>query len=228
MDVTIVGGTGAEGFGLALRLLGAGHRVTIGSRSADRAGEAVERTRQALGTEVEVVGAENASSVVGAEVVAVTVPFAGMIEIYASIGPALRSGQVVLDTTSPLMTAVGGKPWEAIRPWQGSAGELAAAHVPPGVAVVSGFHTIGAHALADLDHELDSDTLLCSDDEGAKRLVGELVESVAGMRWVDAGPLENARLIESLTPLVITINRRYKVRDGGFRITGRDAWGAPR
>ena len=228
MDVTIVGGTGAEGFGLALRLLGAGHRVTIGSRSADRAGEAVERTRQALGTEVEVVGAENASSVVGAEVVAVTVPFAGMIEIYASIGPALRSGQVVLDTTSPLMTAVGGKPWEAIRPWQGSAAELAAAHVPPGVAVVSGFHTIGAHALADLDHELDSDTLLCSDDEGAKRLVGELVESVAGMRWVEAGPLENARLIEPLTPLVITINRRYKVRDGGFRITGRDAWGVPR
>ncbi|MGH2539650.1 MAG: NAD(P)-binding domain-containing protein, partial [Actinomycetota bacterium] len=92
MDVAIVGGTGKEGFGLALRLLGAGHRVTIGSRSAERAAEAVERARQAFGIEVQVAGAENAGSVVGAEVVAVTVPFEGMIEIYASIGPALRSG----------------------------------------------------------------------------------------------------------------------------------------
>ncbi|MGH2629610.1 MAG: NADPH-dependent F420 reductase [Actinomycetota bacterium] len=228
MDVAIVGGTGKEGFGLALRLLGAGHRVTIGSRSAERAAEAVERARQAFGIEVQVAGAENAGSVAGAEVVAVTVPFEGMIEIYASIGPALRSGQVVLDATSPLMTAVGGKPWEAIRPWQGSAAEIAAAHVPPGVEVVSGFHTIGAHALTDLDRELDSDTLLCSDDEAAKRLVGDLVDSLPGMRWVDAGPLANARITEPLTAMIITVNRRYKVREGGFRITGRDSWGVPR
>ncbi|MGZ8603089.1 MAG: NAD(P)-binding domain-containing protein, partial [Actinomycetota bacterium] len=88
MDVAIVGGTGKEGFGLALRLLGAGHRVTIGSRSAERAAEAVARAEEALGDGVDVEGAENAPSVLGADVVAVTVPFSGMIEIYDSIAPA--------------------------------------------------------------------------------------------------------------------------------------------
>lgn len=227
MDVSIVGGTGKEGFGLALRLLGAGHRVTIGSRSAERAAEAVTRAKQALGDEAAVEGAENAASVPGAHVVVITVPFAGMIEIYDSIAPALQAGQVVLDATSPLMAAIGGKAWEPIRPWQGSAGELAASLVPDGISVVAGFHTIGAHTLAALDREVESDALLCADDDDAKRVVGALIDSVPGMRWIDAGPLANARLTEPLTPLIITINRRYKLRDGGFRITGREAWGAP-
>lgn len=230
MDVAIVGGTGAEGFGLSLRLLAAGHRVTIGSRSAERAADAVAKARAELGGEktgeANVHGAENADAVVGARVVIVTVPFAGMIEIYDSIAPALRPGQVVLDATSPLMSAVGGRAWQAIRPWQGSAAELAAERVPDGVSIVAGLHTIGAHALAALDDDVESDTLLCSDDDEAKRLVGELIESVPGMRWVDGGPLANARLTEPLTALIITINRRYKLRDGGFRFTGRDAWGA--
>ncbi len=103
----------------------------------------------------------NEEAVVGADVVAVTVPFAGMIDIYRSIAPALRPGQVVLDATSPLMSAVGGRAWEAIRPWHGSAAELAAHNVPEGVAVVAGLHTIAAHALADLDRPVESDVLLC-------------------------------------------------------------------
>ncbi|HVF08308.1 MAG TPA: NADPH-dependent F420 reductase, partial [Actinomycetota bacterium] len=211
MDVTIVGGTGAEGFGLALRLAGAGHHVTIGSRSAERAAEAVTKATETLRAGASVGGAENAEAVQGAEVVVVTVPFAGMIGIYESIAQALRPGQVVLDATSPLMAAVGGKPWEAIRPWQGSAAELAASLVPEGVAVVGGFHTVAAHSLTALDREIESDTLLCSDDDDAKRLVGELIDRVPGMRWVDAGPLENARLTEPLTALIISINRRYRV-----------------
>lgn len=226
-DVAIVGGTGKEGFGLAVRLLRAGHRVTIGSRSAERASEAVARAQDAVGADVRVEGAENAASVLGAEVVVVTVPFAGMIEIYSSIAPALQRGQVVLDATSPLMAAVGGRAWQPIRPWQGSAAELAASLVPDGVSVVAGFHTIGAHSLMALDREVESDALLCADDDAAKTRVGELIDSVPGMRWVDAGPLANARLTEPLTSLVITINRRYKLKDGGFRITGRDVWGAP-
>ncbi len=225
MDVTIVGGTGAEGFGFALRLLGAGHGVTIASRSSERAAEAVAKAKEALGSGISVHGAENAEGVAGSGVVIVTVPFAGMIEIYGSIAPALQPGQVVLDATSPLMAAVGGRAWEAIRPWQGSAAELAASLVPEGVPVVAGFHTVAAHSLAALDRDVDSDALLCSDDDDAKRLVGELIASVPGMRWVDAGPLANARLTEPLTALIISINRRYKIRDGGFRITGRDAWG---
>lgn len=227
MDVAIVGGTGAEGFGFALRLLKAGHHVTIGSRSADRAAEAVQRVVETMGSEVLVDGAENPAAVVGATVVAVTVPFVGMIETYRSIVPTLRAGQVVLDATSPLMTAVGGRPWEAIRPWQGSAAELAAHEVPDGVTVVAGLHTIAARAMADLDRPIGSDALLCADDDAAKRLVGGLIDSIEGLRWVDAGPLANARLTEPLTPLLISVNRRYKVRDAGFRISGREEWGAP-
>jgi len=226
MDVTIVGGTGAEGYGLALRLAGAGHRVTIGSRSADRAAEAVARLEETLGPDVQALGAENAEAVAGAAVVVVTVPFSAMIGTYDSIAPSLATGQVVLDATSPLMAAVGGKAWQALRPWQGSAAELAASAVPDGVAVVAGLHTVAAHALAALDADVASDALLCSDDDDAKRLVGELIASVPGMRWVDAGPLANARLTEPLTALIIAINRRYKVREGGFRITGRESWGA--
>lgn len=227
MDVAVVGGTGKEGFGLALRLLGAGHRVTIGSRSDDRAADAVARARQTLAdAAIEAEGAQNAASVLGAEVVVVTVPFVAMIDIYTSIASALQRGQVVLDATSPLMTSVGGRAWEPIRPWQGSAAELAASLVPDGVAVVAGFHTIGAHTLMALDAPVASDALLCGDDEAAKRRVGELIESVPGMRWVDAGPLANARLTEPLTPLIISINRRYRLKDAGFRITGREAWGA--
>ncbi len=227
MDVTIVGGTGAEGSGLALRLLGAGHRVTIASRSSERAAGAVAKAKETLGSGISAHGAENTEGVMGAEVVIVTVPFAGMIEIYGSIAPSLRPGQVVLDATSPLMSAVGGKAWEAIRPWHGSAAELAATLVPDGVPVVAGFHTVAAHSLAALDRDVDSDALLCSDDDDAKRIVGELIAAVPGMRWVDAGPLANARLTEPLTALIISINRRYKVREGGFRITGRDSWGTP-
>jgi 8-hydroxy-5-deazaflavin:NADPH oxidoreductase len=227
MDVAIVGGTGKEGYGLALRLLRAGHRVTIGSRSAERAAEAVARATELLGDAVDVEGAENAAAVLGAHIVVVTVPFSGMIASYTSVAPALQAGQVVLDATSPLMTAVGGRAWEPIRPWHGSAAELAASLVPDGVSVVAGLHTIGAHTLVALDRDVESDALLCADDEAAKRLVGELIDSVPGMRWVDAGPLANARLTEPLTPLIITINRRYKLKDGGFRITGRHSWGAP-
>jgi 8-hydroxy-5-deazaflavin:NADPH oxidoreductase len=227
MDVAIVGGTGAEGFGLALRLLRAGHHVTVGSRSQERAAEAVDRAKQTLGGEISIDGAENPVAVRGASVVVVTVPFAGMIEIYRSIAASLQEGQVVLDATSPLMTAVGGRPWEAIRPWQGSAAEIAALEVPEGVTLVAGLHTIAAHSLADLDRPVESDVLLCSDDDDAKRLIGGLIESVEGLRWVDAGPLANARLTEPLTPLVISINRRYKVRDAGFRISGREEWGTP-
>ena len=227
MDVAIVGGTGAEGFGFALRLLKAGHHVTIGSRSSDRAAEAVRRVAEVMGGDVSVGGAVNPDAVVGAAVVVVTVPFVGMIDTYRSIVPALQVGQVVLDATSPLMTAVGGRPWEAIRPWQGSAAELAAHEVPEGVTVVAGLHTIAAHALADLGKPIDSDALLCADDGAAKRLVGELIDSIEGLRWVDAGPLANARLTEPLTPLLISVNRHYKVRDAGFRISGREEWGSP-
>ena len=227
MDVAIVGGTGAEGFGLALRLGAAGHHVTIGSRDAARgvlaATDAVER----LGGSASIEGTANEEAVRGAEVVAVTVPFAGQADIIRAIAPHLRAGQIVLDATSPLATAVGGRAWQVVRPWHGSAAEQARALLPEGVHIVAGFHTIAADALQDLDRPIDSDVLLAGSDRGSKETVGSLIDQIPGLRWVDCGDLSSARIIETLTALLISINRTYKVKDSGFRIVGRDAWGSP-
>jgi 8-hydroxy-5-deazaflavin:NADPH oxidoreductase len=227
MDVAIVGGTGNEGFGLALRLASAGHHVTIGSRDAAKAAASVAEARAKLGDDAPVDGAENPEAVADMPVVIVTVPFAGQVATYDTIVGHLRPDAVVVDATSPLQSAVGGKAWHALRPWQGSAAELAASLVSPGVRVVGAFHTVAASALRALEQEVDEDVLICGDDEDAKRVVGELVDDIPGMRWIDCGPLETARITEQLTPLLITINRRYKVRGAGFRIVGREGWGTP-
>ena len=227
MDVAIVGGTGNEGFGLALRLASAGHRVTIGSRDPAKAAASVAEARAQLASDAPIDGAENASAVAGRAVVIVTVPFAGQVATYGAIADSLEPGAIVVDATSPLQSAVGGKAWHVLRPWEGSAAELAATLVPEGVHMVGAFHTVAASALRALDRPVDEDVLVCGDDGDAKRTVGELVEAIPGMRWIDCGPLSTARITEQLTPLLITINRRYKVKGAGFRIVGRDAWGAP-
>jgi NADPH-dependent F420 reductase len=226
MDVAVIGGTGAEGFGLSLRLAKTGHHVVIGSRSAERGADAAARGKGLLGGDPALDGAENAAAAKGRDVVVVTVPFAGQAEIYEAIAPSLSAGDVVLDATSPLMAAVGGRASEVIRPWHGSAAEFAASLVPGGVRMVAGFHTVAAHSLQALQDPVDSDVLLCADDAEAKATVGALIEGIPGMRWVDCGPLANARITESLTPLLISINRRYKVKDSGFRIVGREEWGS--
>lgn len=228
MDVAVIGGTGAEGFGLALRLAGAGHRVRIGSRDASRGAEAAAKASELVGGTVE--GNDNAgavSAVGGDGVVAVTVPYAGQAEIYRSIKDAVAPGAVVLDATSPLATAVGGRPWQVLRPWHGSAAEQAQAILGAGPRVVAALHTISAEALHVLDHDLDSDVLVCGDDSDAKSRIGSLIDDVPGLRWVDCGRLEMARVAEPLTALLVAINRAYRITDSGFRITGRDAWGPP-
>jgi NADPH-dependent F420 reductase len=226
MDVAVVGGTGAEGFGLALRLAKAGHHLIIGSRDADRGAEAAAKASELAGATL--AGTDNASAAAAAGgdgVVAVTVPYAGQAEIYRAIEGAVAPGVVVLDATSPLATAVGGRPWQVLRPWHGSAAEQAQAILGDGPRVVAGLHTIAAEALQALDHDVDSDVLLCGDDVEAKARIGTLIEGIPGMRWVDCGRLEMARVAEPLTALLVSINRTYKVTDSGFRIVGRDAWG---
>jgi 8-hydroxy-5-deazaflavin:NADPH oxidoreductase len=226
VDVAVVGGTGAEGFGLALRLAKAGHRVTIGSRDAGRGAGSAAKASELVEASVE--GTDNASAAGAAGgdgVVAVTVPYAGHAEIYRAIKDAVAPGAVVLDATSPLATAVGGRPWQVLRPWHGSAAEQAQAILGDGPRVVAGMHTIAAEALQALQVDLDSDVLLCADDADAKARVGSLIEGIPGMRWVDCGRLEMARVTEPLTALLVSINRTYKVTDSGFRIVGREAWG---
>jgi NADPH-dependent F420 reductase len=226
MDVAVIGGTGAEGFGLALRLATAGHHVTIGSRDGGRGAEAAAKASELAGATLE--GTDNAGAVAGAGsdgVAAVTVPYAGQAEIYRSIKDAVAPGVVILDATSPLATAVGGRPWQVLRPWHGSAAEQAQAILGSGPRVVAGLHTIAAEALQALGQGIDSDVLLCADDADAKARVGSLIDGIPGMRWVDCGRLEMARVAEPLTALLVSINRTYRVKDSGFRIVGRDAWG---
>ena len=231
MNVAIVGGTGAEGFGLALRLAAAGHRITIGSRDAARGSDSAQAARdrlaRRLGSGTSVEGAGNEDAVREAEIVAVTVPFGGQAEIYRAIAPHLGAGQIVLDATSPLATAVGGRAWQVVRPWHGSAAEQARALLPEGVHVVAGFHTIAADALQHLERPIESDVLLAGSDRAAKETVGELVAQIPNLRWVDCGELSSARIAETLTALLISINRAYRVKDSGFRIQGHDRWGPP-
>jgi NADPH-dependent F420 reductase len=159
--------------------------------------------------------------------VVVTVPFEGQAEIYRAIKPHVRDDAIVCDATSPLATAVGGRAWHVLRPWHGSAAEQAAAILEGGVRMTAGFHTISAGALQALEAPMDSDVLLCGDDAEAKAIVGGVIEDIPNLRWVDCGLLTQARIAETMTALLISVNRAYGIHDSGFRITGREAWGRP-
>jgi NADPH-dependent F420 reductase len=226
MDVAIVGGTGAEGFGLALRLANAGHHVTIGSRDADRGAAKANEARELLGSRGDVDGTDNTSAVRGAPVAIVTVPFSGAAAIYDAISRAISAETVVCDCTSPLMKDVGGRPSHALRPWHGSAAEFVRTLLPKGTRLVAAFHTVGARALRQLEMPVDSDAFVMGDDPEAKRVIGSLVDDIPGMRWIDVGGLQMARIAETMTPLLISVNGRYKIHEAGFRLTGRGAWGA--
>ncbi|MGH2662596.1 MAG: NADPH-dependent F420 reductase [Actinomycetota bacterium] len=227
MNVTVVGGTGDLGFGLALRLADAGASITIGSRALDRAEAAAARALATVGPNATVRGKDNAEAVVDADVVFVTVPFAGQADIYRSIAEHLPRDAVVCDTTTPLATAVGGRPTHVLRPWHGSAAEQAKALLPKGARLVAGFHTLGAEALDDLPEPVEADVLLCGDDREDKAAVGGLVEKIPGLRWVDCGPLSMARVAEPITALLISVNRAYGIKDSAVRLTGLPGWGTP-
>jgi len=219
--IPIVGGTGALGYGLALRWAKAGVPVVIGSRSAERAAEAAGRLREAApGAEVE--GLQNEEAAHRGPVVFLTVPFRAQSENLNNLRGALSAEQILVDCTVPLAAAVSGKATRSLGVWQGSAAQQAQEMVPEGVNVVAALHTVSAPILNDADAELDEDVLLCGDRKQNKARVAELIETIAGLRGVDAGPLEAARIVEQLTPLLISINSRYKSH-AGIRITGLPA-----
>ncbi len=215
--IPIVGGTGAHGAGLAKRWARAGRAVVIGSRSAERAEEAAARIREAVpGARVE--GLENGEAARRGEVVFLTVPFRAQSENLNNLREALRPGQILVDCTVPLAAAVSGKATRTLGVWQGSAAQQAQEMVPEGVAVVAALHTVGAPSLADLEAELDEDVPVCGDRKADKARVARLIELVPGLRAVNAGPLETARIVEQLTPLLISVNVRYKTH-AGIRFT---------
>jgi NADPH-dependent F420 reductase len=216
--VCIVGGTGALGFGLGLRLAGAGVPIVIGSRDETRAAEAAARALE-LVPAGKFSGLGNADAVREAEIVVLSVPFRNQSETLTNLKAVLTPDQLVLDATVPLAAAVSGKATRTLGVWQGSAAQQAQEMVPEGVRVVSGLHTVSAALLTDLDHELDEDVLLCGDQREDKARIRALVELIPGLRAVDCGRLEMARIVEQLTPLIISINVRYKTR-AGIKITG--------
>jgi 8-hydroxy-5-deazaflavin:NADPH oxidoreductase len=216
--IPIVGGTGALGAGLALRWARAGAPIAIGSRSAERAEEAAERIRAAVpGAAVE--GLLNAEAAKAAEIVFLTVPFRAQSENLNNLREALRPGQILVDSTVPLAAAVSGKATRSLGVWQGSAAQQAQEMVPDGVAVVAALHTVGAPTLANAEAELGEDIPVCGDRKADKGRVARLIELIPGLRAVDAGPLEMARIVEQITPLLISINSRYKAHSG-IRLTG--------
>jgi 8-hydroxy-5-deazaflavin:NADPH oxidoreductase len=216
--VCIVGGTGALGFGLALRLGRAGVPIVIGSRDAGRAQEAAAQAREKV-PGGSFSGLQNEAAAHEAEIVILSVPFRNQVENVANLHATLTDGQLLIDATVPLAAAFGGKATRTLGVWQGSAAQQARELAPDGVRVVSAFHTVSAALLADLDHELDEDVLICGDRREDKARVAELVERIDGLRPVDCGALEMARIVEQLTPLIISINARNKVR-AGIKITG--------
>lgn len=225
--VAIVGGTGAEGSGLALRFAKAGARVSIGSRTLDKAQSAAERIAAAAGAG-EVTGHANPDSVAAADLVVLTVPLAAQAEILKSVRASFRPGAVLVDATVPLEIAIGGRISRTLTLWDGSAAQHAARLVPEGVRVVAAFHALSADALIQLDQPVDCDVLMCGDDADAKTQVRGLASLIPGVRTIDAGPLDNARLLETTAALLISLNLRYKQKSSGLRITGIDPHGVSR
>ena len=217
-SVSIIGASGALGQGLALRWAQAGVPLVLGSREAQRAAEAAAAVVAAVpGAAVE--GVDNVAAAAVSPVVVLSVPFSAQAKTIKQIAESLTPGQLVIDATVPLAAQVGGKPTQILGVWQGSAAQQAASLLPEGVAIVSALHTVSAASLAEPDHKFDEDVLVCGDEKEQKAIASELIEAIGGLRAVDAGRLENSRITESLTALMIGINIRNKAH-AGIRITG--------
>ena len=222
--VSIIGASGALGFGLAVRLARAGCAVTVGSRDAERAEQTAIRVRDTIPDSL-AAGLANEEAAARNEVVMLCVPFRNQSETLRNLREVLRPGQLVVDCSVPLAAAVGGRATRLVGVWQGSAAQQAQEMVPEGVTVLSALHTVSAALLRDLDHDLDEDVLLCGDKRADKRRIAAVIDSIDGLRCVDGGRLEMARVVEGMTALMISINARHKTH-AGVKITGLpdDLW----
>jgi hypothetical protein len=219
--IAIIGGTGPAGTGIALRWARAGETIIIGSRDATRAQQTADSIRQKAGASAKISGMENSAACAAADVLLLTVPFEGQAALLKQLKPAISEGSIVIDATVPLASAVGGRASRPLGVWQGSAAEQTAELVPKGVSVVAAFHNLSADLLNG-DASLDCDVIVCSDDPDASQLTRELAAIIPGVRAVDGGKLENARIVEQITALLIGLNIRHKGHSG-IRITGLPA-----
>jgi len=215
--IAILGGTGPAGMGLALRWARAGETIIIGSREAQRAQLAASAVQQRVPL-ARISGMENAAACAAADILMLTVPFEGQASLLKRLKPAMTAGSILIDATVPLAAGVGGRASRTLGVWQGSAAEQAAEIVPPEVSVVAAFHNVSAELLGG-DAPLDCDVIVCSDDPDAAQLTRDLAAKIPGVRAIDGGGLENARIVEQITALLIGLNIRHKGH-AGIRITG--------
>ncbi len=217
--IAILGGTGEQGLGLALRFAKAGRPIWIGSRAAERAHAAAERVRAAI-PGAEVAGGESREVCGRAGLIVLSVPFENTASTVKAIRDALVPGQIVVSMGVPLASAAGGPATQTLGVWQGSCAEMVAALLPEGVHAVSAFQNVAAHRLHDLDRPVECDVLVSGDPQPRKRIMA-LCELVPGLRGIDGGPIANARIAEAITALLIGLNIRYRVSGGaGIRFTG--------
>lgn len=216
MKIAILGGTGNEGRGLGLRWAMAGHEVLIGSRSAERGAQAAAEMNEALShTGPTINGGGNASVAQKAEIVVLSVPYKAQQPTLEAVRDVLQ-GKLLISVVVPLKPPKVSHVW---RPEAGSAAQEAQAYMGPEARVVAAYQNISAELLPDPEQEVDCDVLICGDGAGDKDLVRELTAD-AGMRGIDAGPLQNASVAEGITALLIGINIRNKIKHSGIRITG--------
>jgi NADPH-dependent F420 reductase len=218
--IAIIGGTGPAGMGLALRWARAGETVIIGSRDAARAQQTAEAIRKRVGANAQLSGMENSAACAACDLLVLTVPFDGQAALLKQLKQAIRPGSILIDATVPLAASVGGRASRTLGVWQGSAAQQTAELVPKGVSVVAAFQNLSADVLnSDSNQDVDCDVIVCSDDPNATQVAMELAAKIAGVRAIDGGKLENARIVEQITALLIGLNIRYKGH-GGIRITG--------
>ncbi|MFZ3265527.1 MAG: NADPH-dependent F420 reductase [Terriglobales bacterium] len=220
-SIAVIGGTGPAGIGLALRWARAGEAIIIGSRDEARAKQTAEAIRQRVGANAQVSGMENLAACGASDLLVLTVPFGGQATLLKQLKTAIRPGSILIDATVPLAASVGGRASRTLGVWQGSAAQQTAELVPKGVSVVAAFQNVSAEVL-NSDDDVDCDVIVCSDDPHATELAMELAVKIPRVRAIDGGKLENARVVEQITALLIGLNIRHKGH-GGVRITGLPA-----
>lgn len=214
MKIAILGGTGEQGPGLALRWTRAGEEVIIGSRQKEKGERVARELNQELGREL-LKGVDNPTAAAAAEVVVLTVPYSAHVSTLETVKAQLQ-GKIFVDVSVPLDPD---NPRRVSMPLAGSAAEEAQQILGEKVRVVGALQNVSATLLRDMNAPIDCDVLICGSDKGARETVMYLV-GLLGIRTIDAGPLESARLIEPITALLIRLNIRYKVHSAGLRITG--------
>ena len=221
MKIAIIGGTGDQGLGLALRFAQSGEQVLVGSRDIKKAENAVILIKDMLNNKdlPNVSAMTNEEATTNADIIILTVPLQAQMITLKSIKDQIR-GKIFVDATVPLEGCIGGKPTRFVDLWEGSAAERSAAFLGKEARVVSAFSNISAASLTNINHSVECDCLISGDDPEANKPVMELAEKISGVRAIECGPLENARIVEKITPLLINLNIQNRIRLAGIRITG--------